>query len=69
MYGRKLGNRARAALDEAWERLLAAKVRNDRGEDFMTALCREMAKAPIFPGCPAIRKGASESRSATARLS
>jgi hypothetical protein len=26
VYGRRLGNRARAALDEAWERLLAGKV-------------------------------------------
>src|SRR5262249_1728328 len=40
-YGRKLGNRARAALDEAWDRLLSGKV--DRGEDFMAALCGEMA--------------------------
>jgi hypothetical protein len=46
-YGRKLGNRARAALDEAWERLLSGGVKNDRGEDFMAALCREMANSPI----------------------
>src|SRR5262249_7746492 len=47
VYGRKLGNRARAALDEAWDRLLSGKGKNDRGEDFMAALCREMANTPI----------------------
>src|SRR5262249_51796942 len=47
VYGRRLGNRARAALDEAWDRLLLGQVKNDAGEDFMAALCRERANAPI----------------------
>src|SRR5262249_53588803 len=65
VYGRRLGNRARAALDEAWDRLLAGSVKNDRGEDFMQALCREMANAPIaaiertLKACPEEREAAA----------
>ena len=67
MYGRKLGNRARAALDEAWNRLLSGKVKNDRGEDFMAALCREMANAPIA-GIERTLKACPEEREDGARL-
>jgi hypothetical protein len=59
---------ARAALDDALDRLLAGKVKNDRGEDFMTALCRDMVNAPLsaieqlLKACPEPQDGAGAAR-------
>jgi hypothetical protein len=47
VYGRKLGNRARAVLDQAWDRLLSGDVKDKHGRDFVTALAQEMVEAPI----------------------